>query len=458
MLKANQKLREGKFCNVALTPTQHHSGGKLIGGLSFPDQYPDFARHNRAGKPSDVRPATFSKTPRKISGTYIYGGLLMHHFGHFIVECLHRLWITDKMEYKQLPVLFIGSPNEEITDVFLEQAGEYFGINNFTVIREDAIVENLIIGEMSNQFKSPEHPQHSHWITKRYEANLTGANNYPKKLAIMRSHIKTGSILGEHHIEKLLAENGYHIFKPEEQHLKEQLLHIAAAEKIVFSEGSAIHLIDLLPPIKADVAILHRRSGSRIPQDSLQGKVKSYCSLRDTTEIIHPNPKVPNAAHRALSYIPLNEVFDFLECHHFVPTGSRRILPPEMTYAEELIIFANEQLNTKLEDSSALECALDKLFQEKREMSNRVKRLQYRYFLTSAYWARDQGDYKKARDFTQRALRHIITDEAETLMKQIDRLEARSKSALGRIAGAISRIMKPARVKLVEAPQDLYPR
>ncbi len=59
----------------------------------------------------------------------------------------------------------------------------------------------------------------------------------------------------------LFEKNGFKVIYPEKISIKEQLKIYSDAEIIVFTEGSAIHTLQLLGNINAKVIIINRRKG-----------------------------------------------------------------------------------------------------------------------------------------------------------------------------------------------------
>lgn len=76
-----------------------------------------------------------------LQGTFIYGGCLFAHFGHFIWESLSR--ITAIRKCKPYPLLFI-TPNDHLfktQQLFFKSMGIR---NEIILIRKPTLVENLI--------------------------------------------------------------------------------------------------------------------------------------------------------------------------------------------------------------------------------------------------------------------------------------------------------------------------
>ena len=111
--------------------------------------------------------------------------------------------------------------------------------------------------------------------------------------------------------------NGYAVFRPEEHPIRDQMIHYLNASEIVFSEGSAIHLIDIMPRLKARVAVVARRERTLLPRTSLIRKCVELQIYTDCIALGHPyRPQLGVAM--GLTWIDPARVLAFLKGHGFV--------------------------------------------------------------------------------------------------------------------------------------------
>jgi hypothetical protein len=96
---------------------------------------------------------------------------------------------------------------------------------------------------------------------KFIESQIDNPAVWPKKIYVSRTKwdAARGVVVGEPEFEAYLREQGYTAIYPEALSFREQLTHYAAAERIIFAEGSAMHACVLLPGLKAKVATVLRR-------------------------------------------------------------------------------------------------------------------------------------------------------------------------------------------------------
>ena len=86
------------------------------------------------------------------------------------------------------------------------------------------------------------------------------ARAYP--VSVMSMHeLVNDRIAGEPYLEDVLRRSWVRVLRPETVPLAEQLRNYRAATDIVFAEGSALHALQLLGRVDADVAVLGAASG-----------------------------------------------------------------------------------------------------------------------------------------------------------------------------------------------------
>ncbi|MFC3050851.1 hypothetical protein [Kordiimonas pumila] len=84
------------FLNVELAPwkiIKKENKALFAGGLANPENFPKFARHHRGKKVADISAEGAKSPSHTLKGKYVWGGHYHPHFGHFIAEFVHRLWV-----------------------------------------------------------------------------------------------------------------------------------------------------------------------------------------------------------------------------------------------------------------------------------------------------------------------------------------------------------------------------
>lgn len=192
-------------------------------------------------------------------GVHVFGGMLQAHFGHFLTESIGRIWAFDYISKDINSLVFyhrklggeIPSFAKQIFDILLPHV-------SVTLVTEPSSFEELVV---------PSQVQKSGVLygnkkTRKFFSKLNSVNGKKiKNIYVSRSRLdlRDGGILFEELIEKKLSDDGYIIIYPELMSIEEQLSYYKDAERIIFSEGSAIHLYSLVAQSFQKVFIIWRR-------------------------------------------------------------------------------------------------------------------------------------------------------------------------------------------------------
>jgi capsular polysaccharide biosynthesis protein len=210
-----------------------------------------------------------------LKGTYLYGGLLYKHFGHFLAESTGRFWALDHVDMPVDGVVFL--PKKKLTwpKRFARPMRGWLSkfdpvLANVHAPVDPVSVERLIIapqgfGTNDMMWACPEYRDYVH---SHFGANIPAAG--ADKVYISRSRLfsKRGRYLAEDRIEQLLIDEGYTIFHPQDEPLDVQIAQYKAATHIISSDSSALHLAAFFMGAEDQVAIVKRRPG-RIVEDFL---------------------------------------------------------------------------------------------------------------------------------------------------------------------------------------------
>lgn len=203
--------------------------------------------------------------PANLAGTWLWGGQLYWHFGHFLTESASRLWAFDAARLDIEGIIFL--PKRFGTGLeLLDWQQEYLSLAGITtdvhVASTPTVVERLLVpeqgfgtGELATGTET-----YRRFITKRFAANI--APDGPERLYLSRSRFgpRKGGILGETTLEAHLSAEGYEVFHPQEHSLTEQIARMKAAKRIVGPDGSAFHLAGLVARQDVRAAMIMRRN------------------------------------------------------------------------------------------------------------------------------------------------------------------------------------------------------
>ncbi|MGB3247433.1 MAG: FkbM family methyltransferase [Sulfitobacter sp.] len=240
----------------------------------------------RNGRSLTIAPKRPDNTPVKRNGTWLWGGVLWMHFGHFLVESSARLWALDVIDEKIDGILFMpkrprnGSEVLEYQKKFLSLMGRDIAVE---CVDAPCEVERLIVpgqgfglGEMISGTDAFRKAIAFHFAK---EIKPDG----PEKIYISRSRLPAGrgNLIGEAELEAHLAAQGYVIYHPQMHDLEHQIATYKAANQIIAAEGSALHLLAMVGHHDQKVAIIVRRPSGATR--NLENHLTSFASIKPVT-------------------------------------------------------------------------------------------------------------------------------------------------------------------------------
>lgn len=205
-------------------------------------------------------------TSSRIIEEAIFGGYLFDHYGHFLAESIHRVWpALVYPEYKDLPVLFHSLYEGADLIPFMVDIFKYFGKDpeRIIIINEPVKVTKLIVPTQGKLLRGPAmSPEYSKLFQQLLPMD-PGAGY--KNIYVSRSrYLCSGSYIGEVLVEETLAKAGVKVIFSEEHSIAELIPLYMNAERILLSEGSAIHALELCSGLTAKVMVICRRPSSRV--------------------------------------------------------------------------------------------------------------------------------------------------------------------------------------------------
>lgn len=258
---------EGSFCDISATRL---SAGRITGTPAPP----------------------LSTTP--LPGRHLYAGLGRHHFGHFLVETITRLWALDHQAKACDGLIIVPKHGIDFNAVMRRRLGTFFDLLSgglpVHIATTPIKVETLYVptqgfGHMSWLTATPEF---RHYIRQRLTAQITPKG--PDKLYISRTALKDAAqaMHKEDMVEATMAKAGYTIFHPQHHTLADQCSRYMAARQIVGPDGSAFHLAPFVLQEGTRVGLIQRRHRQDV-FDALVAQIRSFCDA----ELVTLNPLLP---------------------------------------------------------------------------------------------------------------------------------------------------------------------
>lgn len=258
-----------------LTRTGDGRAAIYDGGVYAADGAVCAAARHRSGvgnrnEPAPVAPRAASRR----AGTHLFAGQLRAHFGHFLLEGLGRLWGVDEIGDPAAPLLYLPFVGPRLArgggaEAFSVPAHatamlRLLGIPNPLVVVDAPVrVERLVVpGQLVGDGLGASvggHPRFRAFMGRLKAAvapHPDGRDVYVSRAGLPADH---GGILLEAAIEDNFARQGYAIVRPETLALDAQIALYRGARRLVFAEGSALHLYALVAEASQQVAIVYRR-------------------------------------------------------------------------------------------------------------------------------------------------------------------------------------------------------
>ncbi|MBO6603050.1 MAG: DUF563 domain-containing protein [Roseicyclus sp.] len=201
-----------------------------------------------------------------IAGTHLFAGIMSWHFGHFLVESLSRLWPIHAPPESFDSLLFVPKGPADRDRVETGFQAEFLDILSPGVRRQvltrPTRVDRLIVPEQGFGTGALETgtPEFRLFLQSRTWPEPEA--NSPKRLYVSRaglSKTKKGRILGDVALEQYLSDRGFRVLRPERLSLTEQISLYRGAKRIIFDDGSAVHLFGLVARPGQVAASIQRR-------------------------------------------------------------------------------------------------------------------------------------------------------------------------------------------------------
>ncbi|MEP1352892.1 MAG: glycosyltransferase 61 family protein [Tateyamaria sp.] len=197
-----------------------------------------------------------------LPGIWMWGGVLLNHFGHFLTETLARIWAYPDVADQISGIVFLHKRNGQVNS-FHQQFYRLCQVDTeLRTVKTPTRVQQLLVPGQGTGLGAISYgtAKHHAFFRSRFAKDVEPEG--PKRLYVSRSSLKLGKggAIGETQLETYLEQQGYEIFHPQQHPLEVQIARYMAAEKIIGLDGSALHLAGFCVRPEQDVAIIWRRS------------------------------------------------------------------------------------------------------------------------------------------------------------------------------------------------------
>jgi len=269
---------------------RHLSGGAFFrGGPDWPHFSTQvYARHcwKLIPRPVDSRPHP-SDGPVDRADRGIWCGPVSNHFGHMVADFGMRIAASSRLD-ATTPLAFSIAPDGDAQPpAFFWQILDHLAIDRRRVLlvrRPTRFAELRVVPQAERRFGGGPARQHLHLMDALSGPPARPGSAPPDPSSpgrdagcvfVSRGLWPKGRFAGESYLDRVFAEAGVTVFHPETVDLHAQLRLYRRARCLIFSEGSALHALQLLGHLDADVAVLARRPRNRIAAASLRPRVRS---------------------------------------------------------------------------------------------------------------------------------------------------------------------------------------
>ncbi len=274
-----------------------------ISGPIWPDwESQTAARHCRYGMPIDKQPVTPKRVKIRVNEPLIWAGNVHKHFGHYISEYASRILQSLQSGPKQtflfgchtVPLCQSGTL-EKAPSSFLPVV-EWLGLNRDQIrfCTQTMRVANLSVAPQAEQIVDLHRSRFQLAVPGAY-LDLLDENTARNKISppvnktvfVSRAElpIRLEMYAGSKYLDSVLRSLGVFVFHPEKFSLREQLSVYSGAEQLVFSEGSALHGLQLLGRGLGSVSILNRRKNAKLAEANLNPRCRSVDYINAIDEV-----------------------------------------------------------------------------------------------------------------------------------------------------------------------------
>ncbi len=227
--------------------------------------------------------------PDVLRGRWLYAGLILRHFGAFIVESLGRLWALERIADELDGVIFCCGFVEpqggdvvsaerrlEWANVIVNSSAHQGALKVFCgelpirIVTSPTIVDSLVIPDQlagygpHNIDITTGHRWHRGFVKRMIHKNFKQERRIGGKIYVSRSKIpiRLGFFFREDLFEKNLEAEGYEIIYPERMTFEDQISLYRNAGRIIIGSGSACHVLALAAQWNHKVAVLGREKNT----------------------------------------------------------------------------------------------------------------------------------------------------------------------------------------------------
>ena len=216
--------------------------------------------------PASLRQRMYTKTPETtclptdletFQAPVFYGGALVPHYGHFIIDSMSRLWARD--DFSQLPILFLFHDGWKTLPSYGQSIFKSLDLlGRILTTDKPTLFRTVICPGPAFQYRTKAYDVADRPHLKVAHALGQSTRRWKNPVYITRTGLSDvrRRFSGEKELEFELSRRGVEIVSPETLPLKEQIDLFSEAPLIIGTVGSALHTALFAPRAKCVIAAL----------------------------------------------------------------------------------------------------------------------------------------------------------------------------------------------------------
>ncbi|MBH1965255.1 MAG: glycosyltransferase family 61 protein [Comamonadaceae bacterium] len=236
------------------------SGGVRVGGRNVRSS----AHYEGPVELMSVELAKDTRPTASLAGRWLYFGLAVEHFGHFLLESLSRTWALDDPALGKIEgIIFLIHPDlpGELPKINKALLDMVTGLP-VKIITVPTLVECIVIPrqECLSGIGMLSTSRHTAALRRRFNPGASGTSEvvYLSRAGVS-NRVTTGKILGGEELEERMKSCGVHVVRPETLSIDQQLEIYRGARVVIAEDGSALHLLAIAAQPDVTVIVLARR-------------------------------------------------------------------------------------------------------------------------------------------------------------------------------------------------------
>ena len=229
-----------------------------------------------------------SDQPVETADTGLWCGPITGHFGHMIADFGMRIASSSRID-ATTPLVFSFWPLADAEPPpFFWQILDHLQVDRSRImlIRKPTRFARLSVLPQAER-------RHGGGPSRRHLRMMDSIAGPPSRsdrdlacVFVSRARLSKGRFAGEAYLDETLAAAGVTVFHPEAVDLHGQFRLYRRARGLIFSEGSALHALQLLGRLNSDIVVLTRRPRNRLAEASLRPRAPSLRYLRAARALI----------------------------------------------------------------------------------------------------------------------------------------------------------------------------